>query len=86
MLLIILGFRKIFALVPTLLKVLPFLGKGVGAILGLVCVVLGFVWSLVFIAIAWVAVWPVLGISLLVVAIALIVWLVMRSKKQKAVE
>ena len=86
MLLIILGFRKIFALVPTLLKVLPFLGKGVGAILGLVCVVLGFVWSLVFIAIAWVAVRPVLGISLLVVAIALIVWLVMRSKKQKAVE
>ncbi len=83
MLLIILGFRKIFALVPTLLKVLPFLGKGVGAILGLVCVVLGFVWSLVFIAIAWVAVRPVLGISLLVVAIALIVWLVMRSKKQK---
>lgn len=83
---IILGFRKMFGFAPTLLKVLPFLGKGVGSILGFACAILGTVWTVIFTAIAWVAVRPVLGISLLVVAIALIVWLVMRSKKQKAVE
>ena len=82
LLLIIAGFRKLFALVPTLLKVLPFLGKGVGAILGFACTIIGFVWTFVFIAIAWIAVRPVLGISLLVVAVALIVWLVTRSKKK----
>ena len=84
LLLIIAGFRMLFAVVPTLLKVLPFLGKGVGAILGFACTIIGAVWTFVFIAIAWIAVRPVLGISLLVVAIALIVLLVRRSKKQKA--
>jgi hypothetical protein len=83
LILIIAGFRMIFRVVPTLLKVLPFLGKGVGAILGFVCTIIGIAWTLVFTAIAWVSVRPVLAIAILVVAIALIVWLVMRSKKQK---
>ena len=86
LLIIIAGFRKMFALVPTLLKVLPFLGKGVGSILGFACTIIGFVWTFVFIAIAWIAVRPVLGISLLVVAVALIVWLVSRSKKKTPTE
>lgn len=81
LILIIAGFRKIFAFVPTLLKVLPFLGKGVGAILGFACTIIGIAWTFLFIGIAWIAVRPVLGISLLVAVIALIVWLVMRSKK-----
>ena len=82
LLLIIAGFRMMVDLLPTLLKVLPFLGKGVGKILGLLCVVLGIVWTLVFIAIAWIAVRPVLAIVLLVVAVGLIVWLSLRSKKE----
>lgn len=81
LIIIIAGFRKIFAFVPTLLKVLPFLGKGVGAILGFACTIIGIAWTFLFIGIAWIAVRPVLGISLLVAVIALIVWLVMRSKK-----
>ncbi len=83
LLVIIAGFRKMFALVPTLLKVLPFLGKGVGSILGFACTIIGVVWTFVFIAIAWIAVRPVLAIILLVCAVALIVLLARRSKKQQ---
>ena len=86
LILIIAGFRKIFAFVPTLLKVLPFLGKGVGAILGFACTIIGIAWTFLFIGIAWISVRPVLAIILLVAVVGLIVWLVMRSKKQKAVE
>lgn len=81
LLVIIGGFKSMVSIVPTLLKVLPFLGKGVGSILGFVCTILGFIWTLIFTAIAWIAVRPVLGISLLVVVVGLIVWLTMRSKK-----
>lgn len=83
LLIIIAGFRKIFAFVPTLLKVLPFLGKGVGAILGFACAIIGIAWTFLFIAIAWITVRPVLAIILLVAVVGLIVWLVTRSKKQK---
>lgn len=86
LILIIAGFRKIFAFVPTLLKVLPFLGKGVGAILGFACTIIGIAWTFLFIAIAWITVRPVLAIILLVAVIGLIVWLVTRSKKQKPEE
>ena len=84
LLVIIVGFRKMFAFAPTLLKVLPFLGKGVGSILGFACTLIGIIWTFVFMAIAWIAVRPVLGIGLLVVAVALIVLLVRRSKKKSA--
>lgn len=84
LILIIAGFRMLFRVVPTLLKVLPFLGKGVGTVLNLVCTVIGFAWTLVFMAIAWVSVRPVLAIAFIVVAIALIVWLVIRGKKRQS--
>lgn len=83
LLVIIGGFKSMVSIIPTLLKVLPFLGKGADAILGFVCMILGFVWTLIFTAIAWIAVRPVLGISLLVVAVGLIVWLNIRGKKAK---
>lgn len=86
LILIISGFKKMVSIVPTLLKVLPFLGKGVEAILGFACTILGVVWTFLFIAIAWVAVRPVIAIILLVAIAALIVWLVMRSKKAKATQ
>lgn len=78
---IIAGFRAMISIVPTLLKVLPFLGKGVGAILKFACTILGIVWTFLFIGIAWITVRPALSITLLVVIIALIVWLSIRSKK-----
>lgn len=82
LLIIIAGFRKMFSLISTVFKVIPFLSKGIGKIVGFACTILGFIWTLLFIAIAWIAVRPVLGISLLVVVVALIVWLVRRSKKK----
>lgn len=82
LLFIIIGaFKSMVAIVPTLLKVLPFLGKGVGSILGFVCTIIGIVWTFLFIGIAWVAVRPVLSISLLVAIVGLVVWLSIRSKK-----
>lgn len=81
LLVIIGGFKSMVSIIPTLLKVLPFLGKGVESILGFACSIIGFVWTLLFTAIAWIAVRPVLGISLLVVVVALIVWLTKRSKQ-----
>ena len=81
---IIAGLRSIVSIVPTLLKVLPFLGGIVETGLGLVCGILGLVWSLIVIAVAWLRYRPILGISLLVLAGLLIFWLIRRSRKKKA--
>ncbi len=75
------GFKATTGLLPTLLKVLPFLGKGVGAILGFVSTVIGIIWSLLWIGIAWITVRPIIAIILLVVIIGLIVLIRKRSKK-----
>ena len=81
---IIAGLRSIVSMVPTLLKVLPFLGGIVETGLGLVCGIIGLVWSLIVIAVAWLRYRPILGISLLVLAGLLIFWLIRRSRKKKA--
>lgn len=81
---IIAGLRSIVSIVPTLLKVLPFLGQVTEIGLGLVCGIIGLVWSLIIIAIAWLFYRPVLGIILLVIAGALVYWLVKRARKKKA--
>lgn len=75
------GFRMMVGIIPTLAKVIPFLGKGLDKILGFACTIIGFVWTLVFIGIAWIVVRPTVSIVLLVVVVALVVWLVMRQKK-----
>lgn len=81
--LVIYGIKSMFSLLVTLFAVLPFLKNVVGAGIGIVCFVIGLVWSLLVIAIAWIAYRPVLAIVLLVVAAALIFLLVSRSKKKK---
>ena len=83
-LIIIGGLRSIVSIVPTLLKVLPFLGGIVETGLGLVCGILGLVWYLIIIAIAWLRYRPLLGAGLLVLAGLLIFWLIRRSRKKKA--
>ena len=84
LLLVVGGLKGMFGLLPMLFKVLPFLGSVVGAGVGLVSWVLGFVWSLIVIAIAWLVYRPIIGIGLLVVAIAGIVFLKKQSAKKKA--
>ena len=83
-LLVIAGFRNIFSILVTLFKVLPPLASVANLGVNIVTGVLGVVWSLIVILIAWVRFRPVLAISLLVVAVALVVWLITKSKKTKA--
>lgn len=72
--LVITGLKGIFGFLETLLKVVPFLANILGWGVSLVCTVVGLVWSLIVIALAWLTYRPVLGISLLVVA-GLLVWI-----------
>ena len=72
--LVIAGLKGIFGFLETLLKVVPFLANILGWGVSLVCTVVGLVWSLIVIALAWLTYRPVLGISLLVVA-GLLVWI-----------
>ena len=82
-LLIVIGLKGMFGLLPMLFKVLPFLGSVVDAGVGLVSWILGLAWSLIIIAIAWLVYRPIIGIALLVVAIAGIVFLKKRGKKNE---
>lgn len=81
--LVIGGLKGIFGFLETLAKVVPFIANIIGAGVGLVCSLVGFAWSFIVIAIAWLAYRPVLGISLIVIAVALIV-LLARKKKAAA--
>lgn len=61
--------------------VLPFLGRLVGAGLGLISGMIAAVLSLITIAIAWVAVRPLIGIPLLIVALAIFIGVIVKAKK-----
>ena len=82
-LLVVIGLKGMFGLLPMLFKVLPFLGSIVGAGVGLVSWIFGLTWSFIIIAIAWLVFRPIIGISLLVLAIAGIVFLKRRGKKNE---
>ena len=95
-LMVIGGLKGIFGFLETLLKVVPFIANILGWGVGIICTVVGVVWSLIVIAIAWLFYRPLLGIILLVVA-CLLIWvfafkgkdklkeLAARSKKKDAV-
>lgn len=85
-LLVIAGLKKIFNFLETLLKVVPFLANILGWGVGIVCSVVGVVWSLIIIALAWLVYRPVLGIILLAVAGGLIWFFATRGKDKKAPE
>ncbi|MCL2511290.1 MAG: TMEM43 family protein [Bacteroidales bacterium] len=80
------GLKAMFGFLPTLFKVLPFLGDIVGAGVGLVCSIVGGAWSLVVIAIAWLWYRPLIGIAFLLVAAAGIWLLKKKGKKVEIVE
>ena len=74
--------KLIFGFVVTLTRIVPFLSTIVGWGVGVICTVLGVVWSLIVISVAWLFYRPVLGIALLAVA-GLLVWLFALGGKQK---
>jgi len=64
------GLKGIFGFITTLAKVIPFLATIIGAGIGLICFVVGLAWSLVIIALAWLTYRPMIGVPMLLVAIA----------------
>ena len=84
-LMVIGGLKGIFGFLETLLKVLPFIANILGWGVGVICTVVGVVWSLIVIAIAWLFYRPLLGITLLVVA-GLLIWIFAFKGKDKLKE
>lgn len=74
--------KLIFGFVVTLTKIVPFLSTIVGWGVGVICTVLGVVWSLIVIAIAWLFYRPIVGIALLVIA-SILVWVFALGGKNK---
>ena len=77
------GLKSMFGILPTLFKVLPFLSNIVGAGVGLVSSIFGFVWSLIIIAIAWLFYRPLIGIAIIAIAVAGIWFLKKKAKEKK---
>lgn len=80
-LLVCLGLKGIFDILSTILKVIPFLANIVNWGVGFVCNVIGIVWSLLIIAIAWIFYRPVLGISIIVAVVAILGFFAYRGGK-----
>ena len=79
------GLKGIFGFIETILKVVPFIAGIFGWGVGIVCTVVGIVWSLIVIAIAWLFYRPLLGISLLVLA-GFLIWVFAFKGKDKLKE
>ena len=76
------GFKNIFEILTTLLKVVPFLASIMNLGVSLICGILTFVWCLVVIAIAWIWYRPLLGILLLACA-GCAIWYFAKKGKEK---
>ncbi len=83
--LVIGGLNGIFGFIETILKVVPFVAGIFGWGVGVVCTVVGVVWSLIVIAVAWLFYRPVLGITLLVIS-AFLIWVFAFKGKDKLKE
>ena len=79
------GLKGIFSFLETILKVVPFVANIFGWGVGIVCTVLGIVWSLIVIALAWLFYRPLLAISLLVLA-GFLIWVFAFKGKDKLKE
>lgn len=77
------GLKGVFGFLVTLLKVVPFLANILNWGVNLVCNVIGFAWTLIIVAIAWIFYRPLLGISLLVIAAVLVYFLAIKGKGKK---
>ena len=78
------GLRSMLGILEALAKIIPLLGTIVGAGISFIAIVIGLAWSLIWIAVGWVYYRPVVGIPLIIAAIALVVWSVKRAAERKA--
>ena len=81
-LMVIGGLKGIFGFLQSLLMVVPFIANILGWGVGVICTVVGVVWGLIVIAVAWLFYRPVLGIILLVVA-GFLIWVFAFKGKDK---
>ena len=79
------GLKGIFGFLETILKVVPFIAGIFGWGVGIVCTVVGIVWSLIVIALAWLFYRPVLAICLLAIA-GFLIWVFAFKGKDKLKE
>ena len=84
-LMIIGGLKGIFGFIETILKVVPFIAGIFGWGVGIVCTIVGIVWSLIIIALAWLFYRPILAICLLAVA-GFLIWVFAFKGKDKLKE
>ena len=84
-LMVIGGLKGIFGFIETILKVVPFIAGIFGWGVGVVCTIVGIVWSLIIIAIAWLFYRPILAICLLAIA-AFLIWVFAFKGKDKLKE
>lgn len=80
-LLMFIGFQLILSVLPTLGSVIPFVGNIIGAGVGVVSFFLTVILSSVIIAIAWIAYRPLVGITLIIVAVGGYILLIQKTKK-----
>ena len=80
---VIIGLKFMFGILPALFKVVPFLGNIVGAGVALVCAIAGIAWSLIIISIAWLFYRPIIALPMIAVAIAGIWYLKQKGKKTR---
>ncbi len=83
--LVIAGLNGILGIVKSIFNVVPFIAGIFGWGVGVVCTVIGLVWSLIVIAIAWLFYRPLLGIVLLAIA-AFLIWTFAFKGKDKLKE
>ena len=84
-LLVIGGLNGIFGFIETILKFVPFIAGIFGWGVSVVCTIVGIVWSLIVIAVAWLFYRPVLGITLLVIS-GFLIWVFAFKGKDKLKE
>ncbi|MCQ2288117.1 MAG: TMEM43 family protein [Muribaculaceae bacterium] len=81
--LVIIGLKLTFEFLTTLLKVLPFLANIMNFGVSLICTVVGFVWSLIIIAIAWLYYRPLIGCIILAAVVGIIYYFSTKGKKKE---
>ncbi len=80
---IIFGFRMVFAPLVVLADIIPFLGNIVSAGTSLAALLIGLAWALIVLAFSWFRFRPLLSLILISIAIAVIVYDYWKGRKIK---
>lgn len=83
-LLIVGGLKCAFSIIPALFSFIPMLGKVVEMGVGVVCWVVGVVWSILVIGVAWLFYRPVVGVILLLIVAGFIFFMRRKPKPAEA--